>query len=124
MHMFTSNHSQGFVIGVISAIVFVILVASNSLQIDPNLEKRVAALEDRVTKLEQSNSMDVESRPSESKPANNWRRLENGMTMDQVRSILGEPERVTNFGSLVMWEYGRGSVNFRNRKVDGWREPF
>lgn len=125
--MITVKHTQGFIAGILSTIVFALLVAGNTLQSDPNLERRVTTLEERVTKLEQSNSIEDESRPSNSKSVNNWRRLENGMTMSQVRNLLGEPNRVSSTGSIVDWHYGSSSISstvtFHNGKVYGWNEP-
>ena len=46
----------------------------------------------------------------------NWRRLSNGMSMEQVRNLLGEPTHVSSSFSSVAWVYGKfphsGSVYF------------
>lgn len=52
-----------------------------------------------------------------------WRRLKRGMSMDQVRSLLGEPESVAA-GSFTFWYYSdHASVSFYQEKLDGWQEP-
>jgi hypothetical protein len=50
------------------------------------------------------------------------------MTMDQVRALIGEPERVEVTGPFTFWNWGSlggANVRFDNRsgKVDGWSEP-
>ena len=95
------------------------------------LELTVSELADRVRQLESL----VGSEPSQSRslPATakwrdlqNWRRLKRGMKMDEVRALLGEPERVDTLGRLATywrWEY-RANVEFDERgKVRGWSEP-
>ena len=54
----------------------------------------------------------------------NWRNLRNGMTMKEVRSLLGEPERVSQTSSFTWWHYGYGNVDFNKHGfVQGWMEP-
>lgn len=58
----------------------------------------------------------------------NWRQLERRMTMDQVRALLGEPERVTADPFYIRWYWGDsrgGNVYFDadSRRVEGWSEP-
>jgi hypothetical protein len=96
-----------------------------------HLERTTIELEQRVRELEAL----IRTEPSQGRPAavsrqwrdiQNWRRLRMGMTMDQVRAILGEPERVVA-GSRTMWHWGDtgiGHVTFdRSGRVDGWWEP-
>lgn len=57
-----------------------------------------------------------------------WRRLSNGMSMDQVRNLMGEPWKVTNYGIFTIWDYGKfpnsGTVDFdKYGRVSGWSEP-
>ena len=96
------------------------------------LERRSADLEQRVRELEAV--MKVE--PSRDLPVptsakwrdlQNWRRLRREMTMDEVRALLGEPERV-EAGGLTYWywdDYPAGPrVYFDSRsKLQGWSEP-
>jgi hypothetical protein len=55
-----------------------------------------------------------------------WRRLKKGMTMADVRAILGEPIRVAS-GFTTYWHYSRDVdpfVMFSDKdRVEGWREP-
>jgi hypothetical protein len=96
------------------------------------LERRVADLERRIRELETI----IAREPSEARPTaitgdprdrQNWRQLRNGMTMDQVRALLGEPERVDNFVVVTVWRWTSmrgGNVSFdRTGKVEGWSEP-
>ncbi len=47
----------------------------------------------------------------------NWRKLRQGMSRDEVTSILGEPETVENNGYEISWQYSEwriyGTVDFR-----------
>ncbi len=44
-----------------------------------------------------------------------WSRLRKGATPAEVRTMLGEPDHVRNFGPIVLWTYGkRGAVSFGN----------
>jgi outer membrane protein assembly factor BamE (lipoprotein component of BamABCDE complex) len=53
----------------------------------------------------------------------NWRSLKNGMSYDEVRSILGEPSKVDG-GSIAYWYYSnRGRVIIISDKVIQWEEP-
>jgi len=55
-----------------------------------------------------------------------WRRLNKGLSREQVRSILGEPLRISG-GYFEYWYYGESSyrarVTFNNNLVYGWDEP-
>jgi hypothetical protein len=59
----------------------------------------------------------------------NWRRfLRTGMNKTKVRQLFGEPERVSVFGDLETWEYGRGEITFDmenhlNGSLYSWHEP-
>lgn len=54
----------------------------------------------------------------------NWRSLKKGMNPDEVRSVLGEPEKVRASGSFTHWNYpNRGSITFYEERLDGWAEP-
>lgn len=90
-----------------------------------DLERRVRELEALIT-IEPSRSRPVAASPR-SQDVQNWRRLRLNMTMDQVRVLLGEPERV-NVGSWTFWYWdslGGANIRFDNRsgKVDAWSEP-
>jgi len=96
------------------------------------LERRTSDLERRVRDLEALISTEpVRPRPAgvspESRDLQNWRRLRLNMTMDQVRALLGEPERVAAGSPWTFWYWDAGSayVRFDSRsdKVDAWTEP-
>lgn len=96
------------------------------------LERRAGDLEQRVHDLEESRKGAAAQARSVSTSANwrdiqNWRRLRLKMTMDQVRALLGEPERVDVLGPYTVWrwESGYASVTFLNDsgKLENWSEP-
>ena len=92
------------------------------------LEKEVRELKQRLTKLEAPQNASVnqqKSIPSSEgwKSLASWRSLKNGMSYDEVRSILGEPTRIEG-GTLARWYYSnRADVTFFNDKVENWSEP-
>jgi outer membrane murein-binding lipoprotein Lpp len=52
-----------------------------------------------------------------------WRKLQKGMSYEQVELLLGAPESV-RVAVFSYWEYDNyGSVRFDNDRVDGWTEP-
>jgi hypothetical protein len=91
------------------------------------LERRSAGLEQRVLELEvlvkaqPSGTVQVPPVPG-ARGLQNWRRLRRGMNMDEVRALLGEPERV-DAGYLTFWRWGDANVSFVDGKLDGWSEP-
>jgi hypothetical protein len=91
------------------------------------LERANTDLEQRVRELEAV----IKSEPSQGRPIQastrwrdlaNWRRLRLGMKMDEVRALLGEPERV-DAGPITYWRWPDGHVHFMDGKVSGWSEP-
>lgn len=91
------------------------------------LERANTGLEQRVRELESL----IRSKPSKGRAVTtsarwqdlaNWRQLNLGMTMDEVRELLGEPERVEG-GSFTYWYWTDAKVSFYSGKVDGWSEP-
>jgi hypothetical protein len=91
------------------------------------LERANTDLERRVRELEAV----IKSEPSLGRPIQastrwrdlaNWRRLRLGMKMDEVRALLGEPERV-DAGPITFWRWPDGHVHFMDGKVSGWSEP-
>ena len=97
------------------------------------LESKVAALEERVRVLEAL--IKVEPSGTQPVPASanwrelaNWRRLRRGMTMVQVRTLLGEPERVDENLYSTDWFWGeppeRAMVMFDDGGgLTSWSEP-
>lgn len=96
------------------------------------LERRAADLEARIGDLEQSRTTAKTQARFGPVSANwrdiqNWRQLRLKMTMDQVRALLGEPERVEVLGPFTIWrwESAHASVTFANErdKLESWSEP-
>ena len=73
------------------------------------LERANTDLERRVRELESL----IKSEPSQ---------LRLGMTMDEVRELLGEPERVEG-GPVTYWRWADANVYFMSGKLEGWSEP-
>jgi hypothetical protein len=100
---------------------------SDSVRIK-QLEKEVQELKLRLSKLEDTQTTtNQQQRNIVSgegwKSLANWRSLKNGMSYDEVRSILGEPSRVDG-GSIAYWHYSnRGRVIFMSDKLERWEEP-
>ena len=92
------------------------------------LEKELQDIKQRLSLLESpsasSNPRQIQSPPGEGwKLLSNWRKLNTGMSHEEVRSLLGEPQRI-NGGELAIWQYSnRGEVIFMRTKVYEWREP-
>ena len=100
-----------------------------------SLEDRVRDLERRVEQLEkqvaQPASAATAPKPISGPPdgwrqRENWRALKRGMTERDVRSILGEPQKVDSFRSFSVWSYPRGGTTRfdSEERLDGWTEPF
>ena len=84
------------------------------------LERRVRLLESLITT--QGPQIPRASTSSGSQDLSNWRRLRRGMSMDEVRAVLGEPERV-EAGAVTVWRWGNANVYFLDDKLEGWSEP-
>lgn len=83
------------------------------------LERANTDLEQRVRELEAV----IKSEPSQGRPIlANWRRLRQGMKPDQVRALLGEPDRV-EAGFRTFWYWADANVYFDSGKLAGWSEP-
>lgn len=97
-----------------------------------DLERRVRELESLIkgdpshTKSEPSKDRPI--RPSTGwKDLANWRQLRLGMTQEEVRALLGEPERV-DAGPVTYWRWDEANRNFANvyfmsDELAGWSEP-
>lgn len=93
-----------------------------------NLEREIQEIKVRLSALERPpvNGKAAQA-PTPSgdgwKTVSNWRRLKEGMGYDEVRGILGEPERI-NGGDVAIWRYAnRGEVGFFLGKLSRWSEP-
>jgi cell division protein FtsB len=94
-----------------------------------HLERRVDELEKRLRALETPQiTLQSENRVARGDWRNvaNWRRLRDGMSMDQVAELLGQPDKV-EAGYVTFWYYGYpggGHVRYSSsKKLDGWSEP-
>jgi hypothetical protein len=100
-------------------------LAQSGERID-QLEREVQALQQRLLKLEAAAGASSPKPVSSGlgwKSIANWRQLKNGLEPNNVRALLGEPNRI-NGGTWSVWFYpGNGSVNFYEDKVAAWREP-
>lgn len=87
--------------------------------------RRLQQLEQRVERLERRGA----SSPSRTVPQDRsvWRSIRLGMSMDQVRDLLGEPHRVSSnqYFTTWYWNYhGGGAVQFdRSGRVERIEEP-
>lgn len=86
------------------------------------LEQRIAALEGARSNIREGATGAPSTSSDLSQDLTNWRRLRRGMTMDQVRRILGEPRRISG-GIVTYWEYVNGRVEFLNDRLSAWTEP-
>ena len=86
------------------------------------LNGRVAALEGMLNQAKASQQPIVTGEGWKSRA--NWRKLRKGMSEDEVRALLGEPERL-NGGSFSRWKYPSYEevVFHMNRGVYQWTEP-
>lgn len=85
-----------------------------------DLERRVLALE-ALIKVEPSASRKG-STPGNWRDLQNWRQLQLGMSPDEVRALLGEPERV-EAGAVTHWFWAGANVYFMGGELSGWSEP-
>jgi len=119
-------------------IVFLVIIAlfayslsANQSDEVKNLKARIAALENRVAKLEAlvGNSKTNEIEYSEKwKDRTIWRKLKIGMTKDQVRQLLGEPRKIDAGSALTYWYYSKETwhcyIRFdSSNRIAGWTEP-
>ena len=92
------------------------------------LEAAVSVLERRVSALERPSTQSESPKfkaTGDWKNKSNWRLLSKGMTKEQVRGILGEPEKIDASGPIEnwRWKYPLGpSVTFYDDVVYGWDE--
>ena len=93
------------------------------------LEKELQELKIRLSNLEAPQSKPgLNQKPVASsdgwRTLANWRSLKKGMSYDEVRATLGEPEKVRASGTFTFWYYlNRADVTFYQDRLDGWTEP-
>lgn len=91
------------------------------------LEEAVRVLERRVESLE--NQLRERNAPAPVAPEKaNWRKIERGMSQDEVQQLLGSPSKVEANSIYITWYYsyppgGRVQFDARSRDVEGWNEP-
>lgn len=95
------------------------------------LRQKINLLEQRVQHLEAMLKACSQEKSEEANPVGwqnkkNWRRLEPGMDMEKVQSLLGKPVKAIN-GVRTLWYYPNiycGYVSFdKNGNLIGWNEP-
>jgi outer membrane protein assembly factor BamE (lipoprotein component of BamABCDE complex) len=92
------------------------------------LEIQVGSLQERLTKVERnlvpSKTPDEKPLPTGKVTKGAWRSLSKGLTRSSVRSLLGEPDKISG-GDFEHWYYGSGggSVTFYHDVLDSWLEP-
>ncbi len=92
------------------------------------LEKEILELKLRLSKLETqtSHSVDLKNAITSNdgwKFQKNWRSLSAGMSPNEVRGLLGEPQQIKG-GNTALWTYSnRGEVIFLDNILHQWREP-
>jgi hypothetical protein len=91
------------------------------------LDKLTAAeqqtLADEITGLLGAARSTQSSTPA-GKDRSQWRMLHRRMSKDEVRKLLGEPDRVSVSRFFESWDYPGGSVTFDGKgRVDSWIEP-
>jgi len=103
--------------------------AENGTTTDNSLERRIVDLEKRVSELEaiSNGTPSKASRIPTSgnwKVLQNWRQLRTGMSYDEVRTLLGEPENIDG-GKIAHWYWGskKAHVVFMSDKLYSWSEP-
>jgi hypothetical protein len=102
-------------------------IASDSDRIT-QIEKEVKELKNRLTTLESPVNKAIVQKSTVTNDGwnnlANWRYLKKGSSYDEVRTILGEPEKVRASGPLTFWSYSnRGEVTFYEDRLNGWNEP-
>lgn len=100
--------------------------AQDSDRVD-QLEKEIQAMKLRLSNLESllapNNAQSAPVSGEGWKSIVNWRKLSKDMSANDVRELLGEPERIDG-GNTSFWHYPKlGQVTFFREKVERWSEP-
>ena len=81
-------------------------------------------LADDITGLLASPPSTQNAAPAVMKDKSQWRQLRRRMSQDEVKKLLGEPDRVSVSRFYDSWYYRGGSVTFDSMgHVDFWSEP-
>lgn len=93
------------------------------------LEKMIVALHNRLEAVEKklSSNKTVSAISNDGyKSVTKWRKLEEDMTTEEVRALLGEPLKIDG-GSVAFWYYSSESwhsqVTFIGGRLKSWSEP-
>jgi outer membrane protein assembly factor BamE (lipoprotein component of BamABCDE complex) len=92
------------------------------------LEREIREIKIRLSNLEAAQGKSIANpKPVASgegwKVLSNWRSLKSGMTLSDVRTVLGEPDRVDG-GVVAHWYYANGgTATFVGDELTQWREP-
>jgi hypothetical protein len=96
------------------------------------LRQKITELENRINEMETALAKCREQEKTQKDSGNmwenkkNWRKLETGMSRDEVLALLGEPIKTIE-GVKTLWYYPdiyRGYVSFDDKgKLTGWLEP-
>lgn len=130
-----------FLVCIVACFVFGgVLVASKHTQTVAGLDKLIprekwaAAGLDRLSTTEQqaladdiasllAGSQTIQSSPPAARDRSQWRKLQRHMTKNDVRTLLGEPARISVSRFSESWYYLGGSVTFDGKgRVDMWSE--
>jgi hypothetical protein len=92
------------------------------------LNRKVQELERRIQLLEKvlASQSTAPSHPNDRQvPANKqiWRQLKKGMSQEEVKKLLGEPDRVAVMGSITTWFFSTSQIMFDNDGLYSWFEP-
>lgn len=127
---FVSHALRAIPVGLL-ALVVVSGAHAQSADRTEQLEKEIRDIKLRLSNLEAAQGKPAASakpvQPVQSgdgwKALANWRALKSGMSPNDVRGILGEPDRVKG-GDVAFWFYlNGGDVTFMRDKVTSWTEP-
>jgi hypothetical protein len=93
-----------------------------------SLEREIQEIKIRLSKLEPSAQVSAESKSTSIsvegwKFQKGWRALATGVSPNEVRGLLGEPQQIKG-GYLAIWIYpNKGEVTFMGDALYQWREP-
>ena len=116
-----------FLIGCLAFAISFNVMAQDSNRMS-QLEQEVQSIKLRLSKLESAQGIQADTPKSSTsgdgwKSLSNWRQLVTGMTPNDARKLLGEPNRVSG-GEIATWYYQNGgSVTFMKEKLYRWDEP-